>query len=159
MSEGQAYKVRLQEVYNLEARPSLKCVDLSADGQPWRGSTEAVPELSEIFWDTTGQKEKDLVKRRQYSSDATTSLNGNADREARQPDSLVRGGSLQAGEDLPGGVSVPGALAGSCNQNSQRKERGRVGVGWGSWEQRRGRGGFMAVLEEILITELPYFKF
>lgn len=64
------------------------------------------------------------------SPDPPTSLNGNADREVGQPDSSVRAGSLQAGEDLPGGVSVPGALAGErggrmCKQSRQQKYLGR----------------------------------
>lgn len=106
-----------------------------------------------MFWDRAGQEEDCVVRRRQYSSDPTTSLNGNADREVGQPDSLVRAGSLQAGEDLPRGVSGPGALAGGVQAEPPAKISGE------SWEQSRGGRGFMAVLEEMLITELPYFKF
>lgn len=35
-----------------------------------------------------------------------------SDRGVLQPHSLVRGGSLQAGEDLPGRASIPGVLVG-----------------------------------------------
>lgn len=81
-----------------------------------------------ISWDRTGQKEKDyVVKRRQYSSDAPASLIGNVDRQVGQPDSLVRERSLQAGEDLPGGVSVPGALVGGLATSAPSKRAGGVG--------------------------------
>lgn len=88
-----------------------------------------------ISWDRTGQKEKDyVVKRRQYSSDAPASLIGNVDREVGQPDSLVRERSLQAGEDLPGGVSVPGALVGGLQPVPPAKELGELGVKKGKGE-------------------------
>lgn len=51
------------------------------------------------------------MKKRQYSSDVSASLNHDADRGVLQPHSLVRGGSLGAGEDLPGRASIPGGLA------------------------------------------------
>lgn len=87
-----------------------------------------------ISWDRTGQKENDyVVKRRQYSSDAAASLIGDADREVSQPDFLVREGSLQAGEDLPDGVSIPGALVGGLQPVPPAKKLG-------SWENRRVRG-------------------
>lgn len=88
-----------------------------------------------ISWDRTGQKENDsVVKRRQYSSDAPASLIGDADREVGQPDSLVREGSLQAGEDLPGGVSVPGALVGGLHPVPPAKKLGELGVQKGKGE-------------------------
>lgn len=36
---------------------------------------------------------------------------------------------------------------------------GPPGKGWGELGERRGEGGLVAALGEILITELPYFKF
>lgn len=101
------------------------------------------------------------MRRRQYPPDPTTSLNGNADSKVGQPDSLVRAGSLQAGEDLPGGVSVPGALTAGLGVGGGEERvlaKPPAKISGECWEQSRGGGGFMAVLEEILITELPYFK-
>lgn len=87
-----------------------------------------------MFWDRAGREEDCLGRRRQYSSDPTTSLNGNADREVGQPDSSVRAGSLQAGADLPCGVSVPGALAGGRASRAASKNI------WGELGAKQGRG-------------------
>lgn len=144
--EGQACRSGCREVCSGDPRPALKRADLRAEeGGPQRGASCSGPEPG-------GRR------RRQSSPDPSTSLNGNADREVGQPDSLVRAGSLQAGEDLPGGMSVPGVLV----------KEGEVG-GRGdvlaeppakiSGERSRGGRGLMAVSEEILITELPYFTF
>lgn len=46
------------------------------------------------------------------------------DREGLHPHSAVRGGSLQAGEDLPGRASVPGVQAGGLQPVPPAKKPG-----------------------------------
>lgn len=60
---------------------------------------------------------------------------------------------MPAGKDLPGGVSNPGALVRGFATSAPSRKAGL------SWEERRVGGGVVVVLKEILITELPYFKF
>lgn len=151
--EGQACRSGCREVCSGEPRPALKRADLRAEeGGPLR-------ERRLVFWARAGREEDCMGRRRQSSPDPSTSLNGNADREVGQPDSLVRAGSLQAGEDLPGGVSVPGALVGEGGGGRDVLAEPPAKISGESWEQSRGGRGLMAVSEEILITELPYFTF
>ena len=59
---------------------------------------------------------------------------------------------MPAGEDLPGGVSNPGAPAGGFQAVPLAEKQGSAG-------RKEGWGSVCGVLKDILITELPYFKF
>lgn len=115
--------------------PTKKAVTLCGAGsyEIRRGPIEAVPEV--ICWypgTELGPKEKNWwVKRRQYSSDAATSLNDNADGEAGQADSSVmKGLCKQVRAFLGWGLGVgkqPRCTGGGLATSAPSK---KAGVSW-----------------------------